>query len=886
MKGAKDTVDAAWQRVREKEEALARLNIVVGAAPVGIALLDHDLRYLMINQLLADINGLTIEEHRGRCVSDVIPHLAPQFETISRGVLESGKPVTGLEVTGETAARPGERRVWLVNQYPVPGPEGGLGVGVTVQDITERKIAEERLHENELRWRRLMDANVVGIVISDTQRVIDVNQRFLDMVGYRREELVGDFRRVKLTPVEFASLDEAAQEQLRSVGAVSPFEKEFACKDGSRVPVLITGARLQESPLSWIGFVMDLTELKRAEQQIRQSELRWRRLAESSIVGVLVTNEERVLDANQVYLDIIGYSTEELRAGKILRANLTPPEFQPLDHRGLEQLRRTGHTMPYEKDYRRRDGTRVPVLLGATTLTETPLTWMGLVVDLTEQKRAEAALRQSEEQLRALTVAAPVFLFNLRPSGECEYASQYYYQFTGRPEGSAAGAGWLDAIEPEDARQMAAQWETARQTGEAFEVEYRLRRADGVYRWFKASVIDVRDSAGNIVRWYGGSIDINDQKQIQAALEDADRRKDEFLAMLAHELRNPLAPIVNALEIMRLVDQHEPRMARALELIERQTRHLTHLVDELLEVSRITIGKVSLNREVVEIGNILTQALESARPLMESRKHQLEVILPDEPMQVEGDPTRLTQVLLNLLSNAAKYTPEHGKIRLQAGREGQQIVLRVRDNGYGISPQFLPQIFDLFTQGERTLDRAQGGLGIGLTITRRLVELHGGTIAAHSPGAGEGSEFVLRLPRLARPDHKPDNSAQLVAPGLSASRRVLVVDDNVDCADSMAELLAICGFEVAIARDGHSALELARGFEPDVILLDIGLPGVDGYEVARRLLSMSGERKPLLVATSGYGQERDRERSRLAGFDYHLVKPIRHAELLSILSAN
>jgi signal transduction histidine kinase len=268
---------------------------------------------------------------------------------------------------------------------------------------------------------------------------------------------------------------------------------------------------------------------------------------------------------------------------------------------------------------------------------------------------------------------------------------------------------------------------------------------------------------------------------IQAALENADRRKDEFLAMLAHELRNPLAPIVNALAILRLLNQHEPRQARALELIERQTTHLTRLVDELLEVSRITIGKVSLHKEVVEIGSVLTQALENARPLMESRKHQLEVILPDEPMQVEGDPMRLTQVLLNLLNNAAKYTPERWENPSAGGARRTQIVLRVRDNGYGIAPQLLPHIFDLFTQGERTLDSAQGGLGIGLTITRRLVEMHGGTISASSPGVGEGSEFVVRLPRF-EAHHEADSAPPIAVPELDARRRILVVDDNVTTA--------------------------------------------------------------------------------------------------------
>jgi two-component system CheB/CheR fusion protein len=355
--------------------------------------------------------------------------------------------------------------------------------------------------------------------------------------------------------------------------------------------------------------------------------------------------------------------------------------------------------------------------------------------------------------------------------------------------------------------------------------------------------------------------------------------------MLAHELRNPLAPIVNALEIMRLGGEAEPRLNRAREVIERQTSHLTRLVDELLEVSRITIGKITLRREAVEIGGVLTQALEAARPLMEARKHQVDVTLPDGPMRARGDAMRLTQVLLNLLNNAAKYTPEGGKIQVQARREADHAVIRVRDNGYGIVPELLPHIFDLFTQGERAPDRSQGGLGIGLTLVHRLVELHGGRIEAFSAGAGHGSEFVVRLPLLPSPVIETEAAQPQVEPAAKTARRVLVVDDNLDCAESLAELLGYSGYEAAIARDGQSAIDSVESFKPEVVLLDIGLPGTDGYEVARILRRKFADRKLLLIAISGYGQENDRARSKAAGFDYHMVKPVIHAELLRRIAA-
>ena len=616
-------------------------------------------------------------------------------------------------------------------------------IGV-LRDITERRLSEQRLRDSERRWRTLIEANVVGVVIADEIKITEVNERFLEMVGYRRDELLGDQRRVHLTPDEFAPRDLQALDQLRTTGAVIPFEKEFRHKNGTRVPVLVTGARLDQTPLSWIGFVLDLTERRHAEEKIYENERRWHRLVDSKLFGVVIANEEKVLEANQVFLNIVGYTADELSAGKVVRASLTPEEYKDLDDRGLEELRETGSSMPYEKEYRRRDGTRVPVLLGSTTLTEQPLTWIGFIVDLTEQKRTQKALREGEEQLRALTKASPVFLFTMRPNGECEYASDYYYEFTGRP--NATGASWLDALHPDDSTRIAEAWQQVLPIGKSFEAEYRLRRADGQYRWFKAGAIGIRDEVGKILGWYGGSIDIHDQKEIQAALREADRRKDEFLAMLAHELRNPLGAIVNAVALIERIGPREPRLDRARDIIRRQVGHLKRIVEDLLDATRITTGKIQLRKATIVISEVLDQCLESARPLIDSRNQRLEVSLPDYAMMVDGDPVRLIQVFLNLLSNAAKYTGEGGTILLVAYCEAQEAVIRIRDNGCGISPELLPYIFDLFTQASPSSEHIQDGLGIGLTVVRRLVELHGGHVKAFSSGIGCGSEFVVRLP--------------------------------------------------------------------------------------------------------------------------------------------
>jgi CheY-like chemotaxis protein len=367
-------------------------------------------------------------------------------------------------------------------------------------------------------------------------------------------------------------------------------------------------------------------------------------------------------------------------------------------------------------------------------------------------------------------------------------------------------------------------------------------------------------------------------------LREADRRKDEFLAMLAHELRNPLAPIRNAVQFLRMAGPASKDLPWACDVIERQTAQMTRLVDDLLDVSRITRGKIRLEKAPVDVATVVAQAVESSRPVIEARQHALDVALPPgPPLLVDADATRLAQVVLNLLHNAAKYTDEGGKIWVVVERQGDEAAIRVRDTGIGIPPEMLPHVFDLFTQVDRTLDRAQGGLGIGLTLVRRLVELHGGRATASSPGPGQGSEFVIRLPLLdaAPAEHQaaPANS-QRTGPRY----RILVVDDNRDSADSLAIVLRGEGHEVVTAYDGPSALEEARTSQPQAVLLDIGLPGLDGYEVARRLRQDRDLQHVLLVAMTGYGKSEDRERSRQAGFDAHLVKPVDLDELKSLLS--
>jgi signal transduction histidine kinase/CheY-like chemotaxis protein len=366
-------------------------------------------------------------------------------------------------------------------------------------------------------------------------------------------------------------------------------------------------------------------------------------------------------------------------------------------------------------------------------------------------------------------------------------------------------------------------------------------------------------------------------RQREAQLAEADRRKDEFLATLAHELRNPLAAIRNALDVSQLrAREGGGAVGPAGPIIRRQVGHLARLVDDLLDVSRIARGKVRLRKRFVDVAEVISSAVESSRPLIDARGHHLEVALPDTPMRIDADPTRIAQVLVNLLSNAAKYTPDGGRIWLTVERGGGQVILRVRDTGLGIPAPMLPQIFDLYTQVAGTFDRAEGGLGIGLTLVRRLTEMHSGTVSAFSAGPGAGSEFVVRLPLLpekprAAAAEDSDSAGRARAP---SKRRILIVDDNRDSADCLAELLRLAGHDVRAAYDGRQALAAAAAHRPDLVLLDIGLPDMDGFAVARQLRSRSDLAGVVLVALTGHGSDEVRRRSREAGFDHYLVKPV------------
>jgi PAS domain S-box-containing protein len=584
-----------------------------------------------------------------------------------------------------------------------------------------------------------------------------------------------------------------------------------------------------------------------------------------------------------------------------------PVPFVPDDRR--EEFRRNLQAvlcgaMPQgvETLRRRKDGEPVHVSLWSSTVPDEQglPRILSLVADVTARKQIENALRKSDARLRDLVDTAAEGVWILDAERRTTYVNRRLAEMLERPMHEILRLPGDSFFAPESLPVVDEVWERCRR-GLRGHQEVCFLLPDGRPLWASASVSPVFDENGELGGVLAMLTDVTERRRLDEELRRRvqelaaeDRRKDEFLAMLAHELRNPLGAISNAGHVLGQLGQlnqtpgADPRMRDLVGVIGRQIRHLSRLVDDLLDVSRFTRGKIELRKQEEELRPIVQGAVETTRPVMEQKGHQLTVTLPDEPVYLEADATRIEQVLANLLHNAAKFTDPGGKIDLVVEIDGPEVVLRVRDDGQGVEPELLPRIFDLFVQEDRSLARSHGGLGIGLTLVRSLVERHAGRVEAHSAGPDRGSEFVVRLPRCtgraAEPHQEPRREPLREPAPERGPARILLVEDNVDAADALAELLRLWGHEVEVAHDGAKAVRSAGAIRPDVVLLDIGLPGMDGYQVADALRRLPELQGALIVALTGYGQESDRQRSARAGFDYHLVKPVDLEELRRLVS--
>ncbi|HJT75579.1 MAG TPA: PAS domain S-box protein, partial [Gemmataceae bacterium] len=734
-------------------------------------------------------------------------------------------------------------------------------------------------------------------------RVVSWNPGAERIKGYKAEEIIGQHfsRFYPREAVERGWPDE----ELRRAAAEGRIEDEGwrLRQDGSRfwANVVITALRDEAGTLrGFLKITRDLTERRQAEENARRllQEEAARRAAEESAreaqrqrqqlhvtlasIGdaVIVTDRDGVVTfLNPVAVALTGWEPHEAagqpleRVFRIINEETRQPAENPV-HKVLREgvvVGLANHTVLVA-----RDGREVPIDDSGAPIRGQDEAIAGVVLvfrDVTEARRAvearlylAAIVESSDDAIIGHTLDGRIVSWNR--------GAERLYGYTAA---EVVGRPLALLVPPDHPDEVPALLERVR-GGEYIEHFETVRvRKDGRRVDVSLTISPVRSAEGKITGASKVARDITARKE-------EDRRKDEFLALLAHELRNPLAPIRNGLQVLRLAGNDRQAVEQTRAVMERQLHHLVRLVDDLLDVSRISRGKLRLHKERITLAAAVGDALDVCEALVKERGHELTVALPGEPVYVDADKTRLAQALCNLLSNAVKYSDRGSRIWLTAERQGGEAVIRVKDTGVGIPAPMLARVFDLFTQVDRSLEKSQGGLGVGLTIVKRLVELHGGRVEAHSEGVGKGSEFVVRLPAVPAPAPEPTGPRDGTPAAPAVRRRVLVADDNKDAAETLGMILRASGHEVRTAHDGLSAVEAAASFRPDVVLLDIGMPKLNGYDACRRIREQPGAKDMVLVALTGWGQDEDRRRSREAGFDHHLVKPVEPGALDDLLS--
>jgi PAS domain S-box-containing protein len=635
----------------------------------------------------------------------------------------------------------------------------------------------------------------------------------------------------------------------------------------------------------------EIAQRKRVEQALREAEEYLRLMVESvkDFAIFSVDPQGRIVSWNPGAEQLFGYTEAEI-LGQHLAVLFTPEDRAGgIPEQEVATAAAKGRSSD-ERWHQCKDGGRFFASGVLTPMFDDDNRLRGftkIARDITKRKEAEEAVREAAVRLKAIVDTAVDGIITIDERGLVESMNPAAERIFGYTHQEVVGRNITMLMTEPDQSEHDRYLENYLRTGQQRIIgtirEVRGSRHDGSSFPMELAVSETRLGVRRI--FTGIVRNITERKRMEEALKDADQRKDQFLAMLAHELRNPLAPISNAVQIMKVEGPNGPSFKWSTDVISDQIKHMTRMVDDLLDVSRITRGKVDLQKETIELAAVVDLAVEASRPLIEDYHHDLQITLAGEPIFLQVDPARLAQVLSNLLNNAAKYTDPGGAISLTAEQLGDEVAIRVRDNGIGIPPHLLTKIFDLFTQADQTLSRSRGGLGIGLTLVRSLIEMHDGRVTAHSEGLDQGSEFVVYL---AAADRSASRFPNAVATDESRNvrlpcRRILVVDDNRSNAESLEVLLRAMGQEVYTAFDGATALEIARQHHPDVVLLDIGLPGIDGYEVARRCREEPELARMTLVAMTGYGQDSDRRRSQEAGFNAHLVKPVDREELRLLL---
>jgi PAS domain S-box-containing protein len=888
----------------------ARLRLALEAANTGLWKVDLPTGAMTFSPECARITGLgpgDVEPSRAGVVRLIDPVDAPRVRAAFRAALADH----GLFESEFRIRRPDGEPLWLeARGRAVVGGNGrrSLMVG-TITDITRRRVDERRLAEQA----RLLDLTSDAILIRQLDgRIHYWNDGSERLYGYTRDEALGRSA-AELLQTEFP---QPLRDITRELLGTDHWDGELVHrrKDGEARVIHSRWVLTRDAaghPQSVMQTNVDVTAQKRATSAATFLAEVDRRVAQATSVDDVATTGLRLLGEHlgllRCTLSDIDLEQSRIRTlhewtngARCVSGAFDAREFflSELGMRlaagetvAITDLRADPLTAPFALNY-------LPygtIALAATsyviegriagTLTVAagePRAWrddelqllrevIGRLWPAIERARSLAALRESEARFRQLADTAPMMIWVGEADGRCSYVSRRWTEFTGRMPEAELDYGWKDVVHPDDLAAYAASFDEAARDYRAFSAEYRGLRWDGAWRWLHVNARPRFGAGSEFLGYIGALMDVTERRHAEEALREADRRKDEFLATLAHELRNPLAPLRTGLHVLDLAGDPEAAR-RTRRMMERQLGHMVRLIDDLLDVSRITSGKVVLQRDRMAVQDAARAAIESARPQIEAARHRLNVELPDAPLWVDADATRVSQVIGNLLTNAAKYTPDGGEVglRVEAG-EGEARVI-VTDTGLGIPADALGEVFGMFAQVNRTLDRAQGGLGIGLALARRLVEMHGGHIEAASDGLGRGSTFTVHLPLSIEAAAVP--LADAVSPAEASRRRILVVDDNQDAAATLAMMLELEGHDARAAFNGADGLRIAEAARPDIAFLDLGMPGMDGFELARRLRALPGGVAMLIVAVSGWGGEGDKRQSAEAGFDLHLTKPV------------
>jgi PAS domain S-box-containing protein len=837
----------------------------------GFLTLDADFHITYLNPRAEEIGGISRTELAGKTFWEVYPM------TPGGGAEELLRSVMTSRIARRFEFFHHSRNLWFC-VHAMPALDGGLTL--FLEDVTGQRETDIALRKVERFSSAVVDHSPDCIKIIDRDGgIVWMSPNGLAMMEVDRLEDIKGRPWVDLWPEGSARAAARAAFETALRGEVGLFE-EFCptLKGGSKwwnVAVVLMPA-LPDQPERLLSISRDVSDRRGIESRLRESEERFRNMADHAPVMIWIAGENGLCSyLSKSWYEFTGRTPTEDKIADWASA-VHPDDLPEIETRLLRAHRaRSGEPVEYRA--RRHDGQYRWLLDAAVPRHRSDgkfAGYIGSMTDITDRKVAEGAVRQSEELFRTLANSIPQLAWMARPDGRIFWYNQRWYDYTGCERGSADAEDWRGFHGEEGRASVMEAFERAVATGTSFQEAFTLRRADGEYRWHLCQMLPIRDDEGQLRLWFGTHTDITEEREAQ-------RRKDQFLATLAHELRNPIAPILTGLEVIRSSASDAATISQVAAMMERQTGQMVHLIDDLLDMSRINTGKIVLKKEKVRLGSVIDSAVEASQPVIKQYGHHFNVEGGDGMTTVEVDPHRMAQVISNLLSNAAKYTQPGGKIVLKHGVDPESRPwISVTDNGKGIDPGRRETIFQLFEQEDLA---RQDGLGIGLTLVKSLIDLHGGTIELESEGSGKGSRFTVRLPASALCDPVGDATRPPSVRISPEVRHVLVVDDGKSTADILAMFFEFEGRQVSVAYDGLGAVDAAAARMPDLILMDLGMPRMDGFEAARRIRRLPGGDRVTMVALSGWGQEKDKLRSREAGFDDHLVKPVSPGDLRALM---